>query len=95
MILSAVAPGVIIHEMAHQLDRTPGHYPDSDGNGTANQPSDLETVQFDYTQRPRPAGYVFEDYVAPVKYGHAFKSQIGSFITNMLLDRTSFLDPPT
>src|SRR5207302_40482 len=33
------AAGVIIHELAHQLDKKGPHYPDSDGNGSPNQGS--------------------------------------------------------
>ena len=49
--------GEIIHELAHQLIQGPGHYNDSDGNGTPNQaatgpndPGDFASVQFNYQQ---------------------------------------------
>ena len=101
VIMKIFLAGAIIHELAHQLDRTPGHYPDSDGDGTPNTLSDYQTVQFDYTQaaNKRP-GYFGQDYYPlpdlEFKFGHAFASKRGTFVTNMLLGPTSFLDksPP-
>jgi hypothetical protein len=67
--------GVITHELAHQLDYRLGHNADADGDGRANQGSDFETVQFDYTQKPLPAGYYHQDYWGvTIKYGHGNKA---------------------
>jgi hypothetical protein len=98
------AAGVIIHELAHQLDKTSGHYKDSNGDGQDNQPDDFQTVQFKYDQAPLPAGYYYQDYYTAVgagfnrefKFGHAW--QENSFVTNMALAASGavpnpFLDP--
>ena len=101
------AAGVIIHELAHQLTQGGGHYADSTGDGDANKTDDFASVQFDYTQRPLPAGYVFQDYYplpgTTFQFGHAWKSAIvaplgglqplGTVITNMRL-KNSFLPDP-
>jgi hypothetical protein len=90
--------GVIIHEMAHQLDSTPGHYPDADGDGTKNTLSDYQTVQFDYTQPnqkpPTPLpGYTYQDYFPDFRYGHAWANMDKkTFLLNMHLGPGGFLD---
>jgi hypothetical protein len=95
--------GVAIHELAHQLDFTKGHYPDADGNGNigGNTASDFASVQFAYLQNPLPAAYLYQDYwgVKPVADTFPATTRFGQglhdgFLRSSYLDLKGFLDNP-
>lgn len=97
--------GVAVHELAHQLDNTPGHYSDSNGNGKkfelaagygdADDPGDSGAVQFDYPDAKSGApGYRSEDYwMTKLKFGQGV---LDGFLRNVNLSWQGMVDrPPT
>ena len=95
--------GVIIHEVAHQLLSSDGHYKDADGDGNSNRASDFQTVQFDYTQDPATIpGYNYQDYYPlpgqTFKFAHGFvlfkNLDWRLFLRDLSLGPTTFLEAP-
>ena len=101
---NAIAEGTIAHELAHQFSSDEGHYADSDGTGIPDETSDFHTVQFDYTRKTQPPGYLGQDYWTGIQYGHgnakhikqadgSFKDGTG-FLLSILVNKDSMLLQP-
>lgn len=90
-----------VHELTHQLDERMGHYNDANGDGRTDaeyRALDFDKVQFDYTQTPRPTGYLYQDYWGwdpagngqeVIKFGQGYAD---GFLLSMNLGASGFLD---
>jgi len=71
--LNTFSAALISHELHHTYayvlgDDGQGHFNDTNGNGTPNDPDDFTRVLFNYRQLPLPAGYRYQDYFQ-IRYG--------------------------